>query len=231
METEPVTKPEPKLDYIPNQPLTILLNHGMKYAEVTIIKNLETRGFFSTLLSSIGVMDEETLVDTERDIMIMKFDDEELPFNVNDRYVDLKYKATVGASDKILYIDKRNSDNKKSQDTMFLESPKETDGVRTLDFNILKNYKTDKYPKVTPSINNMILYNYDRGFCDTSMSSKNHFYGVTRLESSDAKPRYYVAYKAPFITKEEVIYITRCHLFRNWNTANYLADVITATAA
>jgi hypothetical protein len=196
------------------------LNRGMKYAEVTIIKNIEHRGFFNTIFSSLGMIDEETIVNSEHDIIVMKFDDEELPFSVNDRYVDCEYKAKTGYSGDILYFNKRSKKAHLQKDTIFFETPNEKDGKKTLNFNVLKNFETDTYPKIAASINNTIMYTNDYAFSDVEGLGKNHFYGITRMESSETKPRYYVAYKAPYITKEEVIYITKHHLLRNWNPTN-----------
>jgi hypothetical protein len=177
----------------------------LKYAEVTVIKSFKHRSFWQDLWTLAGG-DEEPIVDKENDTVLMTFAGEP-PFDTNDRYVDLKFKFTLGFGvdyPKILYI-KAEGQGKPNR-TYFPRDPRKDDaGTLHLDFREMTKdhpvYDLSKNP-IKVSLRNTIFYQH------LGLHTTNFFY-FARLQSSDTMPRYVVAYDDTLISKVEVIYLVR----------------------
>ncbi len=177
----------------------------LQYAEVTVIKSFKNRTFWQDLWTFAGG-DEEPIVDKENDTVLMTFAGEP-PFDTKERYVDLKFKFTLGVEvdyPKILYI---KAPREGRPETMYFpKEPRRADaGTLHLDFREMAKdhpvYDLAKNP-IKASVRNTILYKH------VGLLSTNFFY-FARLQSSDTMPRYVVAYDDTLISKVEVIYLVR----------------------
>lgn len=177
----------------------------LQYAEVTHVKSFKHRTFWQDLWTFAGG-DEEPMVDAENDIVLMTFA-EEPPFDTKDRYVDLRFKFTLGFGqtyDKILYI--KVPRNGKPNVTYFPRDPRKDDaGILHVDFREMTKdhpvYDLSKHP-IKASCRNIILYQH------LEMGAPNFFF-FARMQSADTMPRYVVAYDDTLISKTEVIYLVR----------------------
>jgi hypothetical protein len=175
----------------------------LKYAEVTVIKSFKNRTFWQDLWTFAGG-DEEPIVDKENDTVLMTFAGEP-PFDTKDRYVDLKFKFSLGVNyDKIIYIQTQGQGKPNSM--YFLRDPRKDDaGTLHLDFREMAKdhpvYDLAKNP-IKASVRNTIFYQH------LGRLATNFFY-FARLQSSDTMPRYVVAYDDTLISKVEVIYLVR----------------------
>jgi hypothetical protein len=177
----------------------------LQYAEVTVIKSFKHRSFWQDLWTFAGG-DEEPIVDPENDTVLMTFAGEP-PFDTKDRYVDLKFKFTLGFGvdyPKILYI--KAEGPRRGNSTYFPRDPRKDDaGTLPLDFREMTKdhpvYDLSKNP-IKASVRNTILYQH------VGLRETNFFY-FARLQSSDTMPRYVVAYDDTLISKVEVIYLVR----------------------
>lgn len=174
----------------------------IKYAELTVIKNSTNRSMMNSLVVLFGAVDEELIVDNENDKLIMMFEDDEILFDVKDRYVDCDYEfidglAINGLYSEILWINTRNIINH-----IFPKKPIRKDNRNSLYFKeLLDNYS--KHTKGCPSYFNMILYRHT----SSTSNGTNDIFWIYRIGSSNSKPRYLIGYDDSHFTKEEVVYM------------------------
>lgn len=185
-----------------NKTETITTNtKKMKYAEVTIIKNVETRTLYNSIQWFFGVEEGERMVD-EKDRILMEFEGEP-PFDIKEKYVDLKYKISIGISQsRILFI---ITDKEEPAITHYFSLNSTTDATGTQTLNLGEICKENpKYTrnKISPSYYNYVFYCY---FCGVH---HNVLY-IARLTSAEKMPRFVIAYDDQYISKTQVIYIVR----------------------
>lgn len=170
----------------------------LKYAEVTIIKNVENSTFLNSYYRFIGI-DSERIIDKEKDIILMTFEGEP-PFDTKDRYVDLKFHIEPLLSDsKIGYMM-----NKEDPVVYHSKTPRiYSDGTLRLDFN--------RIHKENPVYNNKDIQTscYNTIFYRNVSGKPTDVLFIARLNSSITMPRYVIAYDETLITKLQVIYVIR----------------------
>jgi hypothetical protein len=185
---------------------------NLKYAEVTVIKNVEERTIFN-FLQHIFRVDEELIIDKEGDQVLMEFYGEP-PINTKDHFEDCRFEFTTGFDQGILYIKKKDKTN-----TLFPRKPyTNDDGNLCLSFKEVTEGPNKHKVRSIPSLKNTVLYLNKTEFVKKEVDGvqsysfvsieQNCFY-LIRIESIEIKPRYVVAYDETFFTKKEVIYMVR----------------------
>jgi len=195
-------------------------NPNLKYAQVTVIKNVEERTIFN-FLQHIFRVDEERIIDKEGDRILMEFEGEP-PFDTKDYFEECSIEFTTGFNGDILYIKVKDKSN-----TLFSRTPYiNKDGNRVLCFKPVTEGPNKHNIMSIPSVKNIILYSSKsqlvtkevKGVQSYSFETieQNNFYFI-RIESRDIKPRYVVAYDETMFTKKQVIYIVRSMLLELYN--------------
>lgn len=177
----------------------------LKFAEVTIIKNVDNSNMINSIQRFFG-RDEELIIDKEKDIVLMTFEGEP-PFDTKDRYVDLNFVIMLEStySPRISYMR-----NKVDNEVYFSINPKiNPDGTQILDFcRISKENPSYNQKDFQASCYNNIFY---RNVSPDHISPKvkiDALY-IVKLNSSTTMPRYVIAYDETLITKLQVIYVIR----------------------
>lgn len=167
---------------------------SIKYAEITIIRNIEEENVFRTLSRYLGY--ENT--SNDNDTIIMIFDDGTI-CDTKDEYIDKKFEfSAIGhAYEFPIYF---KVDEKKK--TLFYKNPDlKNDGQKKLDFKkIFKNCKNYNKDSVDASIYNVIYETYD----------KIELFSICRIKSNEEKPRFILAYDETIFDKSDIIYLTDC---------------------
>jgi hypothetical protein len=166
----------------------------IKYAEITIIRNLEQEDIFRSFERYFGY--ENTTND--KDIIIMEFDDGTI-CDTKYEYVDKKFEFSVSGHDHMFPIYfKINEKNI----TLFYKKPDlNKDGQKKLDFNkILKNFK--KYDKNSRQASefNLIYKTYDN----------KEVFAICRIKTNEEKPRFILAYDSDVLDRSNLIYLVDC---------------------
>lgn len=165
----------------------------IKYAEVTIIRNIEEENVFRTLSRYLGY--ENT--SNDNDTIIMEFDDGTI-CDTKDEYIDKKFKFSVLGHDLWFPIYFKIDGKINS---LFYKKPDLNNGQKSLDFRkILKNYKNYNTTSRVASEYNMIYETYD----------KIESFAVSRIKSNEEKPRFVIAYDETIFDKSDIIYLTDC---------------------
>lgn len=195
----------------------------IKYAEITIIKNLEQKSALSYLYDLFGY---EHYTFTDDDAIIISFDDGTICDVNNNKFngvFDFGPKSHLYNSYPVYF--------KLNEKTLFLKDF-ETDenNVRKLDIDkeLFKNYnKNGEYKKI-PSCNNICYDMYEFGCCEKSEKDLNKNYGlgkkdvfcIIKIQSSEDKPRFILAYHDKVFDKPNLIHLIDCifkHRFENEN--------------
>lgn len=165
----------------------------IKYAEITIIRNLEEEHIFRSISRYFGY--ENTSNNT--DIIIMTFDDGSI-CDIKDEYIDKKFEFSVLGHDHNFPIYFKIDEEKR---TLFYKNPDVKDNQKKLDFNkIFKNYnKNFNNHSRQASEYNMIYETYD----------KIELFAICRIKSNEEKPRFILAYNDNF-NRSDVIYLVDC---------------------
>jgi hypothetical protein len=189
-------------------------NPNLKYAEVTVIKNVEERTIFN-FLQHIFSVDEELIIDKEGDQVLMEFDGEP-PFDTKEHFEDCRFEFTTGFYGDILFIKKKDKTN-----TLFPRKPHtNNDGNLCLSFKeVTEGPNKNKFRSLPiPSLKNMVLYSNKTELIEQEVKGvksysfeaiENNCFYLIRIESRDIKPRYVVAYDETLFTKKEAIYMVR----------------------
>lgn len=181
-----------------------IVHENIKYAEVTVIKNSSNRNIMTSFGTFTGLMDEENVIDKELDQVIMTFEDDKILFDTKDRYVYCNYKfhSILPGSPDFNSIKLPNNGG-----ILFKAAPKKVKEELVLPFNeFFKNDTTKKYIKIIPSNISLILYT--NTWVEKELVELKVFC-IVRMESSNSKPRYLVAYDEKNFTKEVVVYLVR----------------------
>jgi hypothetical protein len=164
----------------------------IKYAEITIIRNIKDESIFTTLTRYFG--NENNC--NENDIIIITFDDDYI-CDIRDEYIDKKY--TFGIQGKHHKFPIYFKSNKK--ETLFYKNPVDL----KLNFNtIFKTYKKYKQYTIDRSVFNMIYHD----------TSKQEMFSILRIKSNEETPRFMLAYDDILFDNTDIIYLTDC-IFKN----------------
>lgn len=158
----------------------------IKYAEITIIRNIEEEHIFTTLTRYFGYENNCN----DNDTIIINFDDGYI-CDIKDEYTDKKYIFTLYSKQFPIYFEK----NKK--DTLFWKYS--IDNI----LHVNTMFKNHKSYKLESSIYNMIYYHYCRGI-------KKDIFSILRIKSNEDKPRFILAYDDILFDKSDIIYLTDC---------------------
>lgn len=170
-----------------------------KYAEITVIK--EEESIFRTLSRFVGFCS----VITENDTIIMTFDEDcdGTVYNTKDEYMKTPDKkvefSSVNYNDNPVWFST-------SKRTLFVKSFVEYNGEKRLNFNNMfaNNRKYNSCKKI-PSIYNVIYY--VNNICDTTDA-----FGIVRMQSSEEKPRFMIAYDDEIFDRSDILYLVHCTL-------------------
>jgi hypothetical protein len=177
----------------------------IKYAEITVIKNLEEESIFYKLFRFVGY---ENYNFTDSDTIIISFDDD-IVFDIKDNLTNEKVAkfGVVGEYNFPIYFDL-------SGKTFFLRKPNEVEGIKILNFNeIFKQNKKYNQSKKEPSYNNIIYYIHD--YTNNNIGKTDAF-SLLRIKSSEEKPRFLVAYDESLFNKDNLTYLLNCMLKRKF---------------
>lgn len=167
----------------------------IKYADITIIINIEEEGIFSTLVRYIG--GENTVSD--KDNIIIEFDDGTI-CDTRDEYIDKKYKFEELYHLSIYPI------------ITFVPANVQTEGNtmklyynNTLNFSkIFKNHKKWK------NYQDSKLFDSSRYDMIYENINKKEILSILRLKSNADKPRFIIAYDSNILDKSNLIYLVDC---------------------
>lgn len=162
----------------------------IKYAEITIIRNIEEENIFSTLGRYFGY--ENRIND--KDIIIITYDDGSI-CDTKDEYIDKKYKfGPLGYKHEFpIYFDT----NKTGSLSLFYKNPIEKDDKEVLNFQpIFKNDYKHKNQQHVPSVFNLIYEDF----------KKKEVFAICRIKSTAEKPRFLLAYDDTIFDKSDIIY-------------------------
>ena len=166
---------------------------SIKYAEITIIRNIEEENIFRTLSRYLGY--ENT--SNDNDTIIITFDDGTI-CDIKDEYIDKKFDFAVIGHDHCFPIYFKIDNEKR---TLFYKKPDTINDQKKLNFRkIFKNYKNFDKCSVDPSVYNVIYENYD----------KIEYFAICRIKSSEEKPRFLLAYDNNVLNRTEIIYLIDC---------------------
>jgi hypothetical protein len=175
----------------------------IKYAEITIVRNLEEESWVSYFKNLIG---EENII-TSNDTIIISFDDGTISDTKSDPVdKNFKFGPKDCRQDYPLYFEKKDKNN-----TFFLKTPrveKVTEPRNLFSYTVLKldsraifkDYKNHNTLKKEPSIYNAIYHTGDNEVLAIIKNGKNH--------------RYVLAYDDDYFDKSDINYFVNC-LFIN----------------
>ena len=163
---------------------------SIKYAEITIIRNLEEENIFRSLSRFIGY--ENTTND--KDTIIISFDDGTI-CDTRDEYIDKKFEFSMLGHDHWFPI-YFTVDEKLG--TLFYKKPDLKNGEKRLDFRkIFKDCKNYYSNQNEPSKYNMIY--------ETVL--KIELFAICRIKSNEEKPRFLLAYDGNWFDRSSIIYL------------------------
>jgi hypothetical protein len=168
----------------------------IKYAEITIVRNLEEENWLNYFKRMAG---NENIVN-DNDTIIILFEDGSIS-DVKREYVDKQFEMGPKGYQNIypIYF------NKKEGDLLFFKTPLvQPDGTLRLDFKpIFKD--NPKYRMLTkvPSVYNAIY---------KSLSDHDMF-AIVKNGPNERCPRYLLAYDECYFEKSDIIYFVNC-IFR-----------------
>lgn len=182
---------------------------SMKFAEISVIKNLESRSIFDKFKNFVFDSDEYSI--NENDTVIILFDDNTI-FDVKNDCINKNDTFTFQDN---MYIDYINRplwfDKNNNSFTFFKKTPKLSKGVYTIKYNKQMNdYIEQKNMKNTSSYFNFIYEN---------INLNTDVFSITKLESNKDKPRYLLGYDDKSFDKLDIIFLIN-NFFYGFNTQN-----------
>jgi hypothetical protein len=183
-----------------------------KYAEITIVINLETESILNYFKRLLG--NENSANDN--DTIIILFDDETV-YNVKHAYIDKKF--TFGPQINIqlpLYFDKTDTkDTKDYSYTFYYKVPRIDNGVKKLNFKyIFLNNPIYCTFKKEESVYNLIYYKINTLNDVNDVNDENAVFSIIKSCKNTDTPRYLLAYDDTYFKKDEIIYLVNC-IFKN----------------
>ena len=163
---------------------------SIKYAEITIIRNLEEENIFRSLSRFIGYEN----ITNDKDTIIISFDDGTI-CDTRDEYDDKKFEFSMLGHDHWFPI-YFTVDYKLK--TLFYKKPELKNGEKRLDFRKIfkecKNYYSNQYEK---SMYNMIY--------ESALNIE--LFAICRINSNEEKPRFLLAYDGNWFDRSSIIYL------------------------
>jgi hypothetical protein len=175
----------------------------IKYAEITIIRDLEEESMFDSIGRYFG---NEPII-TDNDLIIITFDDNTI-CDIKNEYIDKKFIFGPCGYIHNFPIHFRFDSYKR---VAFYTIPDIIDGNYKLRLkDIFKNNINYHKNNCQSSIYNMIYSNYDGDL----------IFAILRVKSNEEKPRYLLAYNSELFHRSDIIYLIDCmfkHKFINEN--------------
>jgi len=163
---------------------------SIKYAEITIIRNLEEENIFRSLSRFIGYEN----ITNDKDTIIISFDDGTI-CDTRDEYIDKKFEFSMLGHDHWFPIYFTVDE---TLETLFYKKPDCKNGEKRLDFRkIFKDCKKYYSNQNEPSKYNMIY--------ETVL--KIELFAICRIKSNEEKPRFLLAYDENLFDKSGIIYL------------------------
>jgi hypothetical protein len=166
----------------------------IKFAEITIIRNIEEENMFRSLYRYFGY-ENQTI---DNDIIIIQFDDGTL-CDTRDEYKELNFKfAQLGHNHSFpIYFNKQIED----RHTLFYRNPIINDkGQRTLKLDVFKNYAHNKGNKSEQSKYNLVYEDIN----------KKEIFSILKISSNEEKPRFMLGYEDTILNRDDIIYLSEC---------------------
>ena len=159
----------------------------IRYAEITIIRNLNEETILCYLNRLLGNENKTT----EQDTIILLFDDETI-CDCKNKNINKKIKIAPKDPYTNFPIYLITEDN----GILFFKTPIENNGNRKLDFK--KIFTNKKYLELTkvPSVYNCIYY-----------KNNNDVFAIIKIKSNEEKPRFLLAYDDEYFEKDDIIYL------------------------
>lgn len=167
----------------------------IKYAEITIIRDLEEESIFASISRYFG---NEPII-TDNDLIIITFDDNTIS-DIKNEYIDKKFRFGPCGYIHNLPIHFRFGTYHKR--FAFNTIPDIIDGNYKLRLkDIFKNNINYHKNNCQSSIYNMIYSNYE---------GDQIFFAISRVKSNEEKPRYLLAYDSELFDRSDIIYLIDC---------------------
>ena len=165
----------------------------IKYAEITIIRNVEEETIFETLNKYFGY--ENSVND--KDTIIMEFDDGTI-CDTRDEYIDKKFEFSFLGNDHWFPVYFKIEG---TTGTLFYKNPNLKDCQKKLDFiKIMKKCKNYNTKSREASVYNMIYETHDN----------KEILAIIKLKSNEDKPRFIIAYDIDILDRSNLIYLVDC---------------------
>jgi len=161
---------------------------SMKYAEITIIRNLKEETIVRAIQRYLGYEN----ITNELDTIITHFDDNSI-YDIKDEYIDkkLKFGVKVYNNNFPIYFDV-------NEHTLFFRTPNKVNDKKTINFKeVFKNF--NKYNN-----SNLEASNYNVIYEDVH---KKEILSIVKIKSNEEKPRFLLAYDDSIIDRKTVIYL------------------------
>lgn len=171
----------------------------IKYAEITIIRNLEQETIFRAMSRYIGYEN----ITNDNDTIIIIFDDDTI-CDTKDEYIDKKYKFSILYHDYNfpIYFELNK------EITLFYRRPSEENNKKKLNFKpIFRPYYKYNNVIIEASEYNLI---YEDIF-------KKEILAIVRIKSNEEKPRFLLAYDDKLLDRTSIIYLIDCIFKHKFN--------------
>jgi hypothetical protein len=165
---------------------------SIKYAEITIVRNLGKENWFNYCKRLMG---NENIVN-DNDTIIILFEDGSI-CDVNREYVDKHFKVGPKGYQK----DYPAYFNKKDGQVLFFKTPKVKDGLLTMNFKpIFKDYRNFLTLTKVASEYNAIYEGVEN----------NEVFAIVKNGADERSPRYLLAYDECYFERSDMIYFVKC---------------------
>ena len=176
---------------------------SIKYAEFTMILDLEKESM-TNYLSRILFGNENKELDYENNYNIIILFDDETIYDIKDKIINTKSHNIFKMGPA--YFARNNIpiyfEIKKINNTFFSKNPTIIDGIKKLNFkSIFSNNQKYATFKKEPSAYNVIYYK--------STKENDDSLAIVKIQSSETKPRFLLAYNSEYFEKEDIIYFLR----------------------
>lgn len=164
---------------------------GIKYAEITIIRDLENESYSNYLKRLIGF---EPYIENDNSQIIILFDDKNI-CDVKNEYIVKNIEFSASINSILPHFIKIS----KTDRIIFYKNPETNfEGKLRLNFNnIFKNYNNFNSYKRIPSYFN----------CIYEIIGHGEIFAICKIQSNEEKPRYILAYDEYYFDRSDIIYL------------------------
>jgi hypothetical protein len=164
------------------------MSTSIKYADITIIRNLQEDNILNALIGFIGY---ENIIN-DKDIIIITFEDGTM-CDIKDEYIDKKYKFSISKCGH--YPTYFETDQKK---TLIYKKPTIKNNLKKIKINeIFKDYTNYHRNKIVSSVYNAIYQDIN----------ENEKLAIFKFKSKKENPKFKLAYHHDYFDKTDIIYL------------------------